>query len=106
MCPCTTIDLTDPSISPLLASTHRRLPQTYIHVSGADPLRDEGLADAEILRRADVPVEVSIFPSMPHAYQSDLLGIESRYKARAGIVAYCRSRQSLRRGGAATDHVG
>jgi acetyl esterase len=44
------------------------LPPTYLLVAGLDPLRDEGLAFAEALRQAGVPVRCSEYPDMPHGF--------------------------------------
>jgi acetyl esterase len=43
-------------------------PPTYVLVAGLDPLRDEGLAFAEALRAAGVPVRCSEYPDMPHGF--------------------------------------
>ncbi len=54
--------------SPLLAESFEGLPQAFIQVSGADPLRDEGLAYAEKLKEAGVNVRLEIYPGLPHAF--------------------------------------
>jgi acetyl esterase len=46
----------------------RMLPSTYIALAGFDPLRDEGSELAEKLRSVDVPVELKMSPTFPHAY--------------------------------------
>jgi len=44
------------------------LPATYLLVAGHDPLRDEGLAFADALRRSGVPVRCREYPDMPHGF--------------------------------------
>ncbi|GAA2846263.1 acetyl esterase [Leucobacter komagatae] len=61
---------TDPLVSPLLASddTLTGLPPAHVAVSGFDVLRDEGLAYAERLRGAGVPVTVQLVEGHIHAF--------------------------------------
>ncbi|KAF9886577.1 hypothetical protein FE257_011349 [Aspergillus nanangensis] len=54
--------------SPLLARNFEGLPATLIQVAGMDPLRDEGLAYAEELKSAGIPVDVRIYPGVPHGF--------------------------------------
>lgn len=42
----------DPEASPLLNTTFKGHPPTYMQIAGMDPLRDEGLAYADKLRDA------------------------------------------------------
>jgi acetyl esterase len=44
------------------------LPATYLLTAGFDPLRDEGRAFGEALRRAGVPVRSSEYQDMPHGF--------------------------------------
>ena len=46
----------------------RGLPPTYLLTAGFDPLRDEGRAFGEALRRAGVPVTSSEYRDMPHGF--------------------------------------
>jgi len=57
------------------------LPPAVMVIAGRDPLRDEGLAYAEALRAAGVPVSVHLDPEMPHGFL--LFG---RYLDRTGEV--------------------
>lgn len=54
--------------SPLLHPSFVGLAPAYIQVAGMDPLRDEGLAYAAKLRAANVPVQLDVYPGMPHGF--------------------------------------
>ena len=54
--------------SPLLAPDHQRLPPALIQVGEHDPLRADGVAYAEALRAAGVPVRLTEYVGMPHGY--------------------------------------
>jgi acetyl esterase len=60
-------DIDDPRLSPLRAERFSGLPPAHIHTAEFDPLRDEGAAYAEQLRRA---------------------GIAARYTCHAGMIHY------------------
>jgi acetyl esterase len=70
-------DPSDPRISPLRAPDVHCLPPTVVHTAEFDPLRDEGCAYAERLRRAGVPTIYRCHPGMIHLF----------YGMR-GIIAY------------------
>jgi acetyl esterase len=61
-------DLRNPLAAPLLATSHAGLPPAFIAVAEHDPLRDEGIAYAEALRAAGVPVALDRGPGLIHGY--------------------------------------
>jgi acetyl esterase len=58
----------DPEASPLLAADLSNLPPASVVIADHDPLRDEGLAYAERLREAGVPVALHRYPDAMHAF--------------------------------------
>lgn len=63
-------DRTDPYASPLHAQDLSGLPPTVAVVAGHDPLRDEGIAYAEALQRAGVPVVQRYFEGGVHGFMT------------------------------------
>lgn len=61
-------ELRHPLVAPLHADSHAGLPPAYVAVAEHDPLRDSGLAYAQALQAAGVPVEVDPGPSLIHGY--------------------------------------
>ncbi|MGO1315694.1 alpha/beta hydrolase [Microbacterium gubbeenense] len=59
---------TDPRVSPLLANDLAGVAPAYVAVSGFDPLRDEGLAYANRLQQAGVPVETVVHSGQIHGF--------------------------------------
>jgi acetyl esterase len=58
----------DPRAALSAVADLRGLPPAYLMVAGLDPLRDEGLAFADALRRSGVPVTCREYPDMPHGF--------------------------------------
>lgn len=58
----------DPLAAPLHAPDLAGLPPAIVVIAGCDPLRDEGLAYAERLREAGVPVAVDMHDDMIHGF--------------------------------------
>jgi acetyl esterase len=58
----------DPRAALSMASDLSGLPPTYLVTAGFDPLRDEGRAFGEALRRDGVPVRSSEYEDMPHGF--------------------------------------
>ena len=61
-------DAQDVRASPLLASDFEGLPPAYLMTADCDPLHDEGLAYADKLRSAGVPVMVADHPGLVHDF--------------------------------------
>lgn len=61
-------DLADPWISPAFTSELRDLPPAVVVTAGFDPIRDDGLAYAERLREAGVPVELLHYAGQFHGF--------------------------------------
>lgn len=60
-------DIRSPSWSPFNSKQpHRGMPPCYIQVSGADPMRDDGLIYERALREANVKTRLDVYPGVPH----------------------------------------
>ena len=57
-------------VSPARAASHAALPPALIQVAGHDPLHDDGVIYAGLLRSAGVPVTFTEYPAMVHGFIS------------------------------------
>ena len=61
-------DLKNPLAAPMMAADHAGLPPAFIAVAEHDPLRDDGIAYAEKLQSAGVPVVLDRGVGLIHGY--------------------------------------
>lgn len=61
-------DCTDWRFAPQYAPDHRGLAPAWVAVAGCDPLRDEGLAYAELLRQSGVQISATEWPGVTHDF--------------------------------------
>ena len=61
-------DLKHPLAAPMMAPDHSGLPPAFIAVAEHDPLRDDGIAYAEKLEAAGVPVVLDRGQGLIHGY--------------------------------------
>ena len=87
-------DTVDPRVSPLRAKRLAGQPPTMIVTAGFDPLRDEGHAYAEALRRAGVDVVYREYPGQIHAFVSLTKAIPQGLICTLEIAEYLRKRLS------------
>jgi acetyl esterase len=75
-----------PDASPLRAESHAGLPPALVYVAEHDPLHDEGVAYAESLRTAGVPVSLEEAAGQMHAY-FQMAAILPGYETGMALVA-------------------
>jgi acetyl esterase len=69
--------LSDPRLSPSLATSHKGLAPTHIITAQYDPLRDEGHAYYEILKAAGVKVSYHCYPGLMHNFVQQTAVVKS-----------------------------
>jgi acetyl esterase len=80
-----------PYASPLHAADHSSLPPALVQVAEHDPIRDDGLRYADVLREAGVPVRSTQYVGMPHGYLSFPRLCRSAPQALAELVGEMRA---------------
>jgi len=88
----TEADKADLRASPLRATTLAGQPPAMIVTAGFDPLRDEGRAYGEALRRAGVDVVYREFPGQIHAFVSLTRAIPQGMTCTLEVAEYLRKR--------------
>ncbi|MBV7380285.1 alpha/beta hydrolase [Maritimibacter dapengensis] len=81
-------DRTVPRLSPLFSPLHVGQPPALIIVGGHDPLWDDGIAYAEALERAGVPVTLLRYEGQVHAFLSLTKVIREGREARDAAIAW------------------
>jgi acetyl esterase/lipase len=84
-------DSRNPWASPLLLEDPSRLPPALVICAEFDPLLDEGVAYANKLKEAGIPVQCSIYPGMFHGFISFSDNLTTGRKAIAEICAWARN---------------
>jgi acetyl esterase len=84
-------DLVHPWASPLLGDDHRGLPPAYIITAGFDPLRDEGRAYAEVLKRAGTAAEYRCHEGLVHGFLQMTAGVRAAQRAFDELVVALRA---------------
>ncbi|KRR10631.1 steroid monooxygenase [Bradyrhizobium jicamae] len=102
---CSPADRTDPRVSPLRGNL-ANLPPAFVATCEFDPLRDEGIAYAEALAAADVPVEQ--LQARGHFHSSLMMvdvvvtGVSGRAKMAEALRGFAGLPRKLEEGGEAS----
>ncbi|KAI1826635.1 Alpha/Beta hydrolase protein [Xylaria intraflava] len=65
---------------------HTGMPPCYLQVSGADPMRDDGLIYERVLRKAGVKTRLDVYPGVPHWHFGFFPTLSASRKANADAV--------------------
>ena len=68
------------------------LPPTQVLTAGFDPLRDEGLALADAIEKAGVPVERVSFDGQMHGFARSMAQIPEALDALDGVAKFLRAK--------------
>ena len=86
------VDRRAPRVSPLFEPDLAGLPPTLIATAEFDPLRDEGEAHADNLRRAGVDVELRRYPGMIHGFFQMTAALDTARRLHSELAQWLSSR--------------